>query len=719
MQGHSLEPFYEGSPSGQQGAQPSILDWQWVVRVLRLRWKLIIVAPALAFSLTYGILRIVPPVYKSTAELLLFDPRQQVENVLLQKQGLSVDLSSVAINTEIEVLRSKSLTLRVAKELELDKDVEFYRAKTGWFGLYHPEQTANDYDRLDAAAETLLKNLQVEPVPYSYATIISVGSRSAEKARRLAASVAENYLTIEREAREEALYRAANWLNSRIQELQARVQKSESAIQELTAKLEFTDTGGKADVIQEQTSDLSKQLMQARNDVAAKGAALQQAKRALETDGNIEGIGATEQTTLLSQLRAQKLELERRVSVLQHRFDENHPEIISLKSQLDNVTKATRSEAAHIVNTMKNAYDATVYYQQSLQSNLRELTGERRNSPDHYKIQELRKLAEADRKLYETYITQVNQISAHQPLQNASARIITPATLPRSPSSSRLRFYAFGGLFGLCAGLAVAFGLEVLRRGIKTKVEAERAFGYPVLGVIPIGNPERSPQHEAGWLANRLAETPFSELGETIRHIRFQVNSCFASPSPKVVLVTSALAGEGKSTTAMLLAASYASSGDRTIIVDCDLRRHNLSEMVGVEQAGIADFLAGEIQIQQAICRLPLGSIDVITAGRAPSEAADALTIGRVNELLTFLRERYDTIILDASPLLTVVDGLVFAKTADKIVVVAEWSSTPRDAIAEAFKTLGRDADRVAGVVLNKVDLRELRAYGYTYNAYS
>jgi succinoglycan biosynthesis transport protein ExoP len=273
---------------------------------------------------------------------------------------------------------------------------------------------------------------------------------------------------------------------------------------------------------------------------------------------------------------------------------------------------------------------------------------------------------------------------------------------------------------GLGLGLALAFGLELLRRGIKTEAEAERAFGYPVLGVIPIGQPARSPRHlEAGWLAHRLTEAPFSEIGEAVRHIRFRVSSSFVNPGPKVVLVTSALPGEGKSATTLLLAASYATAGHRTVVIDCDLRRHELSRMVTGEQVGVADFLTGAIGIDEAIVRLPLAEIDLITAGRASSEAADALTVERMNELLVQLRERYDIIIIDASPLLTVVDGLVMATIADRIIVVAEWSRTPREAIAEGLKALGGDVHRVAGVVLNKVDLTELRAYGYGYHGYT
>jgi succinoglycan biosynthesis transport protein ExoP len=193
-----------------------------------------------------------------------------------------------------------------------------------------------------------------------------------------------------------------------------------------------------------------------------------------------------------------------------------------------------------------------------------------------------------------------------------------------------------------------------------------------------------------------------------------------SSASPKVILVTSALPGEGKSTAAMLLAASNVSSGKKTILLDCDLRLRSTSEALRQKnQSGLSDFLCGAAKLADIITQDPATKINLIPAGSTRSNAADLLMSQGMLDLIAVLRTRFDYIIMDSPPLLPVVDALALATGVDKILVVVEWCRTPRAAISEAFRVLGPEANRVAGVVLNKVDFNELPGYGgYGYHQY-
>ncbi len=155
------------------------------------------------------------------------------------------------------------------------------------------------------------------------------------------------------------------------------------------------------------------------------------------------------------------------------------------ETELASVNKQIDAEAEHILASMKNAYDIAVRREQSLEANLQSLTANL-NSETYIKLQQLRRAADADRKAYENYLSQYNDISERRELQDASARIISPATLPRSPSSSRIKFYALGGMAGLAGGLLLAFLLEYFRPGVKTGTEIEQSFGLPVVGNIPL-----------------------------------------------------------------------------------------------------------------------------------------------------------------------------------------------------------------------------------------
>ncbi len=185
-----------------------------------------------------------------------------------------------------------------------------------------------------------------------------------------------------------------------------------------------------------------------------------------------------------------------------------------------------------------------------------------------------------------------------------------------------------------------------------------------------------------------------------------------SSANPKVILITSALPAEGKSTAAMLLAASSASSGKRTILLDCDLRLRSVSEALGNKhQPGLSELLRGTAKLTDVITQDPVTKIYVLPAGSMAPNAADLLMSQEMLDLIAILRGEFDYIVMDAPPLLPVVDALALATAADKILVIVEWCETSRASIHEAFRVLGPEVNRVAGIVLNKVDFNQLPGY--------
>src|SRR5208282_11127 len=298
-------------------------------------------------------------------------------------------------------------------------------------------------------------------------------------------------------------------------------------------------------------------------------------------------------------------------------------------------------------------------------------------------------------------------------LQDASARIITPAGLGEAPKSRRLLIYGVAGIFGLGAGLGLALLLEYLHAGIKTGTEVERSFGYPVIGLIPFaqsGKDRRRSPHER--LVQTIVDAPLSQFSEAVRATRIGLELSHADQVPKVILITSSLPGEGKSAAAMLLAASSAASGRTTILVDCDLRHQSISSLLGKKQQGLAELLLGEAQLVDVIDIDPVTDICVISAGSTVPNPADLLMSQRMRDLITQLRNVYDYVVVDGSPLLPVIDALALAAMVDKILIIVEWGRTPRVTVSEALKVLKPEAHRIAGVILNKVDLKE-QSYRY------
>jgi capsular exopolysaccharide synthesis family protein len=209
-----------------------------------------------------------------------------------------------------------------------------------------------------------------------------------------------------------------------------------------------------------------------------------------------------------------------------------------------------------------------------------------------------------------------------------------------------------------------------------------------------------------------MVDEPLSQFTEAVHAIRISFE--LSSANPKVILITSALPAEGKSTAAMLLAASSASSGKRTVLLDCDMRQRSTSAAFRNErQPGLSELLRGAAELRDIITKDPATRTYMIPAGSIVPNAADLLMSQRMRDLIADLRGEFEYIVMDTPPLLPVVDALALATVADKVLLIVEWGQTPRVAISEAFRVLRPEAHRVAGIVLNKVDLNQLQGYGY------
>ena len=253
---------------------------------------------------------------------------------------------------------------------------------------------------------------------------------------------------------------------------------------------------------------------------------------------------------------------------------------------------------------MKNAHDIAVRREQTLEASLQSLAASF-NSGTYIKLQQLRHAADADRKDYETYLAQYNNISEQREMQSASARIVSPATLPRSPASNRLKLYAIGGGIGLVGALLLVFLLEYSKSGVKTREEVEQFFGLPVVGLVPLVSLQKARGISYHQSLGRVVNEPLSHLSEAVRSMRIGLQ--LSSTSSKVILITSALPGEGKSTSAMLLAASSASAGKKTILLDCDLRLRSTSKALRRQhQPGLSEFLSGTAKLTDVITQEPV-----------------------------------------------------------------------------------------------------------------
>jgi len=435
------------------GAPSPSIDFFALLRGVLRRWKLISAITLPVLVATYGVVRLTPSLYRSTVEILVFDPQRQIDSAVQKPISPFVEAIGIeAINTEINIIKSRSVALRVAKELGLDEDPEFQphspladlAERLGFSRLARALKNRarisggkeGEKEKLDQAADALIGKLAVWQDAYIIS--ISITSHDPIKAQRLAATIANDYLANQREARQEALQRVANWLKSRADNLQSRVLQTKSEIEKLTVESGIRDPGA-SNFIEKQVVELTAQVAKARADVDERRARLDQALKVLESgdvrniqnlttaQSDIQSIPELAASTELTMLRQKQAELNWRAATLEKQFGERHAQVIALRANLAVTNEQIRVESEHMLGNIKDAYDVAVRRQEALEADLQRLSA-RDNTEGYFKLQQLERVADADRQLYDNYLSQYNDISERRTLQDASARIISPAS---------------------------------------------------------------------------------------------------------------------------------------------------------------------------------------------------------------------------------------------------------------------------------------------------
>jgi capsular exopolysaccharide synthesis family protein len=427
----------------------------------------------------------------------------------------------------------------------------------------------------------------------------------------------------------------------------------------------------------------------------------------------------------MGQLRIQQSELTRREAELRSKLGDRHAEVLAVAAQLAGLNKAMDDEARRVLVGLQNDLDIAVRREQSLEASLLRLTAAQSDSGDYVRMQQLQRLADADTKLYENYLSQYNEITVQASVQAVGARIIAPATVPTAPSfpNHQIVFYAGAGVLGLTLGVMLALLLEHFRPSIHNGSQAEQMFGYPVVGALPLlsqGRSGRGRPHQE--LIERMVSAPLSPFSEAIRGIRIGLHLSDRRHDSKVILVTSSLPGEGKSAVAMLLAASSAGARQRAVLVDCDLRGRAVSQNFGQRKPGLTQLLAGTADVKSVTIHDAVTGCFVIPAGTSGDVPADLLSTKRMDEVIDQLRNDFDFVVLDTPPLLSVVDALTLTPLVDKILLTIDSNAADCENIAEALRLLRPDANRIAGMVFNKLPEKAIAryrygGYGYPYAA--
>lgn len=667
------------------------------------------------------------PRYTSGSSVMI-DPRTMnaspVEDVL---SGLPADAAT--IDTEVEIIRSRTLATRVVESLKLDEDPEFnpdVAEKKGLFGGKSKAKPTPELSPLQkqyrdqAIINRVLGGVKVNRQGLTRIISISYTSLSAEKSTKIANEWARLYLTQQIEAKFEATKEANDWLNSRLDELRVEVLEKEGAVQNYMIANNLMSAQG-ATLTEQEISNLSQTHASVKVDLAEAEARLATARRQLAAGSTGEDVGEALNSQVIKDLRNQRAQVSRRIAEMESRYGPLHPEIIKAKRELQDIDTQINSEIQRIISNL----EAQASVQRQRAASVAGSVGQARgklvgNNRALVRLNELQREAEASRTLYESYLGRFKQTAAQEGIEKTDARIVSKASLPTGPSSPKRKLAL---MLALVCGFGVAVAAVLVRRaldsGLVTGSDVESLLDQSYLaGIAAVGSTAEPGTKITTEPLPFIQQKPLSVFAEGFRSLRASLLYSRLGGDIKVIALTSSLPGEGKTTTAVCLAQVMVQSGQSVIVVDCDLRRRSIKDVLGVEvDKGMLEVLSGSATLDEAIITDAHG-VHYLPLAKSAYTPKEVFGSEAMDTLLAELRERYDTVILDTAPVLAVVDTRILARKADITVMLLRWRKTPRKAVAGALNLLADSGVRVGGVALTQIDVREQARYGYGDNGY-
>ncbi|MBZ5513971.1 MAG: polysaccharide biosynthesis tyrosine autokinase [Acidobacteriia bacterium] len=655
-------------------------------------------------------------------------------NVLNFKEVLqvsTVDVDSYR-ETQYKILQSRTLAERVTQTLQLYKSPEFYQNR--WpFGLIEtdpakipsasdpgPPDTSADYYR--NSVKHFLDAVDIAPVRRSNLVEVSFYSEDPRVAARVANQLAADYIDQNLQVKWDETVKASEWLQDQLVGLKAKLEKSEDSLQAYAQANSILFVEEKKNLVNERLAQLQEAYTKAQADRFQK-----ESSYSLVQAGKVQDLPGFLSNRLIQDLSVRLSELERDYSQLTATVKPDYPKAVALKREIDTVQLALDRQkgalAQNIVDEYRSAVANEKYLAGALEQQKKEVN-EIAEKSIQYNI--LKREVDTSKQLYEGLLQRLKEAQVSAGLKASNIRIVDAAEVPKRPVKPRVVLnLALGVILGLGLGMGLAFFQEYLDNTLKTPDEVETLLRLPSLGVVPVFSLDGADKAAEEKLVS-IAPGMDKPIGpaiqtnpaavEAFRSLRTSI-LLSANPVPKILLITSALPGEGKTTVAANLGATLASLGSKVLILDCDMRRPACHRATGVKNSpGFVQCLTGHAELGEAVLPVPgVENLSVIPCGPIPPNPAEVLSSTLAGELLRRLRGEFEYVLVDSPPLLSVADSRILVTLTDAVVLVVRAYETPYDVVRRARSLLYGAGARILGVALNDVDIRK---DGYAYNYY-
>lgn len=736
------------------------------VHFLRQQYGVILSALLLTIALGVTYLVVTQPSYTAVATMLIDSRKSQ----FLQQQpsNSDVQIDPATVESQVRVLTSDNVALAVIKNLQLYGDPEFVGSSV------ISEPTA-EYEATRRALSVFKSRLDVKRDDLSYVIEISFRSYDAEKAARVANAIVDAYIVDQLDAKYQSTLRASNWLQDRLRDLREQASAGEQAVVDYQREHNIVDAAGKSTSGQ-RVAELNSQLIIVLAQTAAAHAKLDRIQEVLSSnssgavDGTVDGtVADVLKNDVVTKLRSQYLDLASKEADWAGRYGPDHLAVVNLRNQMSEVRAAILDELRRLAETYKSDFEIAKQDSDDVQKQYDQAVAQaQQNNQAQVVLSDLESKAKTYRALYENFLQRYMDSVQQQSFPITEARLISPAAPPLRKSSPKTFLVL---MISSCAGIIFGFGIGLLRdlwdRVFRTTEQAEKILHVRCLTLVPslkgtaapalqladiksgevsssssmkngVGLPisdkregtlppnnnasgSRTIAHTDNVLWTTI-DSPFSRFSESMRAIKVAIDLNGVGKSCKVLGFTSSLPNEGKSTLSAALALLIAQAGGRVLLIDCDLRNPSLTRTLApAAKAGLIEVISQKAAIEDVLWWSDpdsnLAFLPTVMKSRV-AHTNEILASEATKQLFDELRQRYEYIIVDLSPLAPVVDVRTTAHLVNSYVCVIEWGCTKIDVVKKALDEASGVYEKLLGTILNKADISKLSRYEAHRGAY-
>jgi len=559
---------------------------------------------------------------------------------------------------------------------------------------------------------------------------VSFESTDPQLAARIVNAHIATYIEQNFRSKYEATTQASTWLADQLGELKIRVQRSEDARIAYERQNQIWTLDDKQNITTQRLSDVNRQLTDAQSERMKKESLYQFAKA-----GNLDAVPEVQNNSALGDLFKKRSDTASQYADALAQYGPNFPKVQRLQSQLKEFDQTIEKEKQKILDILESDYHEAQQREALLTNALDQQKAETNQMAGklvEYNI--LKREAEANKTLYEGLMTKLKETAISQGLRSSNIRVVDPAMIPSTPARpAKTRNVALAFLVGLVGGIGLALMREYLDNTVKTPDDVETLSRLPSLAVVPefAGSNGSGKRHGLlqGLSSNGhdkrielvAQHLPKSQMAEAFRALRTSILLSQADHPPQVILVTSALPREGKTTAAANLAVTLAQLGDKTALLDADLRKPGIGRLLnlaGGKYAGLSSYLAGVSSLDLVTVPHPaIPNLVAIPTGPLPPNPADLLSSQKLVEAIAELRTKFKFIVIDSPPIMAATDAVILSVQADGVLLVVRSGETPKEAFTRTRDLLNSVKCRILGVVLNAVD-SGAPDYYYSYRYY-